>query len=804
MGALTDGGFPADVTSLVGRRSELAELKRVLADSRLVTLTGTGGVGKTRLALQVSREVRRAFHDGAVWVPLAEVGEPDQVGQTVINTMGLRTVGPDTTTLLTDYLRDKRLLLVLDNCEHLVEVCAQLAADLLAACPGVRVLVTSREVLDIAGERVFAVAPLPVPVPEEHPGGTCADSVVLFADRAAAAAPGFTVTPENAEAVAALCRHLDGLPLAIELAAVRVRALSVEELLKRQSEHYQLLTRRQRRGASRHHSLRATVDWSFELCSAEERLLWARLSVFAGGCDLAAAQSVCTDGDLTREAVLDTLTGLVDKSVLTHEDDHGRTRYRMLETLRQYGREQLRRAGEEDALRRRHRDHYLRLAEHVEERWFGPGQVALFAATRAEHANLRAALEYGLTEPGEARAALHMAAALWSYWTVAGLPGEGMLWLDRALAACPEPGPQRADGLWAAGVLKIYDGNPSARTAHEAIGMLDDSRRLSADLDDPARLAHATYLSGYARLFGDDPAQGFQLLAEGSALEHALGEANPYLRHAQLLLTAAATLGNLADVVRTVGGDCLTACRDHGDQWIQSWLLYALGLFALLQGPDGDAEAQLKDAVRLKHPFRDLLGLGCTTDLLAWCAVTSGDHERGARLFGASTVFLRPLGLGLDSYIDVDNLPWRTEWTDDLGRDDLLRAAKEALGEPDFLLDFRSGEQLSPDEAVAYALGEPRPAPPTTTEPDRPESRLTPREVQIAGLLAEGLSNKEIADRLVISQRTAETHVANILAKLGCTSRTQAAVLITEQNLAAADPRSARPAEPDQDHPPHA
>ncbi|MEE1829292.1 NB-ARC domain-containing protein, partial [Streptomyces sp. BE20] len=218
MGALTGGGFPADVTSLVGRRSELAELKRLLADSRLVTLTGTGGVGKTRLALQLSREVRRAFHDGAYWVPLAEVGEPDQVGQSVINAVGLRTMGPDATTLLTDYLRDKRALLVLDNCEHLVGACAKLSASLLAACPGVRVLATSREVLDIAGERVFAVTPLALPDEHPdgtHPGGTHADSVVLFADRAAAAAPGFTLTPHNAQAVADLCRHLDGLPLAI-------------------------------------------------------------------------------------------------------------------------------------------------------------------------------------------------------------------------------------------------------------------------------------------------------------------------------------------------------------------------------------------------------------------------------------------------------------------------------------------------------------------------------------------------------------------------------------------------------------
>ncbi|MET9618586.1 ATP-binding protein, partial [Kitasatospora indigofera] len=382
--------LPADVTSLVGRRAELAELKRVLEDSRLVTLTGTGGVGKTRLALQVAREVRRAFPDGVFWVSLAEVGEPGLVALTVMDAVGLRTMGPEVTAGLVNYLRDKRLLLVLDNCEHLVEACADLAAELLPACPGVRVLATSREVLDIAGERTFLVAPLAVPEEDEGPDrtpaagawtGAVADAMALFADRAAAAVPGFEVTADNAWAVAALCRHLDGLPLAIELAAVRMRALSVEELLQRQDERYELLTRRQRgTPVSRHRSLRATVDWSFELCSPDERLLWARLSVFAGGCDLDAAESVCAREGLTRDAVLDVMAGLVEKSIITREEHHGRARYRMLETIRQYGREQLRSTGEEPELRRRHRDHYLRLAERVQERWFGPGQVALFTS----------------------------------------------------------------------------------------------------------------------------------------------------------------------------------------------------------------------------------------------------------------------------------------------------------------------------------------------------------------------------------------------------------------------------------------
>ncbi|MFE3238497.1 ATP-binding protein, partial [Kitasatospora indigofera] len=388
MGVLAENVLPVGVTSLVGRRAELAELKRVLEGSRLVTLTGTGGVGKTRVALEVAREVRRAFPDGVFWVSLAEVGEPGLVGLTVMDVVGRRIMGPEPTAALVEHLRDKRVLLVLDNCEHLVGACASLTQDLLSACAGVRVLATSREVLDITGERTFHLAPLPLPEEDGEDDApavvtgtpTTTDALSLFAERAAAVVPGFEITADNARTVAALCRHLDGLPLAIELAAVQMRALTVEELLQRQDERHELLARHQEgTPPARHRSLRATVDWSFELCSPEERLLWARLSVFAGGCDLDAAERVCTGEDLTATAVLDVMAGLVEKSVLTREEIHGHARYRMLETIRQYGREQLIHAGEEAELRLRHRDHYLQLAELVQARWFGPGQVALFA-----------------------------------------------------------------------------------------------------------------------------------------------------------------------------------------------------------------------------------------------------------------------------------------------------------------------------------------------------------------------------------------------------------------------------------------
>jgi non-specific serine/threonine protein kinase len=767
-----DGGLPADVTSLVGRRAEVGEVKRILSDARLVTLTGVGGVGKTRLALQVAREVRRAFPGGVCWVSLAEVGEPGLVGLTVMEAAGVLTMGSDAVAALIEFLQDKRLLLVLDNCEHVVDACAELVAAVLPTCPELRVLATSREALDIAGERGFVVAPLSVSE-ADAPTDRVADAVVLFAERAAAAVPGFELTADNEQTVAALCRHLDGLPLAIELAAVRMRVLTAEELLARHGERYELLTARRRGPLPRQQSLRATVDWSFELCSLEERLLWARLSVFAGGCDLDAAESVCAGGSLTRPAVLDAMAGLVEKSVLLREEAQGRVRYRMLETIRQYGREQLQRTGDEAELRRRHRDRYLELVDRVEEQWFGPRQVALFASVREEHANLRAAMEYCLTEAGQARTGMHMAGALWIYWIVCGLPREGMLWLERALARDAEPCRQRAEALWAASLISAYGGNPSPATTDEILAMTAECLAFAEQLGDPELFARATYLSGFVQLRGSDPAQGFFTLVEGIELERAFGEANPHLSFAQFLLTIAATLGNLADMVTDVGGEALAACRARGDQWLQSWIVLLTGMVGVLHDHE-EAPDQLREAIRLKQPFRELLGIGSAVEFLAWCAMTDGDVERAARLFGAVTVFLKPLGLEIDSFI------LQAEWNDRRNHDTVVQQVKHALGEHAYLRAHRSGTRLTQDEAIALALGADTEPQPVATGPGK-ASPLTRREEQIAEMLAQGLSNKDIADRLVIAQRTAETHVANILNKLGCTSRSQVAVWVTRQ-----------------------
>jgi len=385
------GHLAADVTSFVGRRREIEQTKRLLS-TRLTTLTGPGGVGKTRLALRVAGDLPRAFPDGVWLVELADLRDPALLAHTVADQLGIRDPASRwVLTRLADFLGSKHLLLVLDNCEHLIDACAVLADSLLRACPDLRILATSRQPLRTAGESCLLVGPL----------AQC-EAVNLFADRAAAVLPGFTVDERNAAAVASLVRQLDGIPLAIELATVRLRALSVDQVLERLSDRYRLLTRGTRSAPPRQQTLRSLIDWSYYLCTERERTVWARLAVFAGGFELDPAEDVCAGADISNEDVLDVVASLVDKSVLLREEHGPLVRYRMLETIRQYGQERLAEAGEEELLRRGHRDWYERLVERFEAEWLGPDQAGWLTRLRLEHGNLRAAMDYCLTAPAPA------------------------------------------------------------------------------------------------------------------------------------------------------------------------------------------------------------------------------------------------------------------------------------------------------------------------------------------------------------------------------------------------------------------
>jgi predicted ATPase len=444
------GNLPGEATSFVGRRRETAQAARLLRRGRLLTLTGVAGVGKTRLALRVAAHAREAFPDGVWLVELAALTEDTLLAQTVADVLGIQNrLDVPTVDTLVGYLADKQLLLVLDNCEHLLDACAVLASELLAsellaAAPGVRILATSRQALRAAGEYLLEVPPLPV-LDLGQPMTTRAlargEAVRLFAERAALARPGFAVDAGNHAAIVRICQRLDGIPLAIELAALRVRAMPVTEILTGLDDYLRFLATGSRIAVPRVQTVRAAIDWSFALCSHDEQQLWARASVFAGGFDLDAAEAVCRGQSIAREDVFELVAALVDKSILTRASHDTPARYRMLETIRHYGQERLAASGQQTAVCARHRDHYRRQVTRAEQEWLGPNEQAWFTTSRREHPNLRAALEFCLTEPGEARAGLEITAALFHYWVRSGRHGGGPLLARPGTGAGPAAEP---------------------------------------------------------------------------------------------------------------------------------------------------------------------------------------------------------------------------------------------------------------------------------------------------------------------------------------------------------------------------
>ncbi|GAA2584575.1 hypothetical protein GCM10010304_29020 [Streptomyces roseoviolaceus] len=1196
-----DHQLPAETTSFVDRRGELTEGRELLARARLVTLTGPGGVGKTRLAARIAARVRRAFPDGVRFVHLSGLHDPALVPLAAADALGLHdhSAQPPLDALV-EQVRDRRLLLVVDNCEHLAGACAQLAAALLRGTEGVRILATSRHRLGLTEEHLLEVRPLPVPDPDgDLSAAEGYPALTLFADRAAAVVPGFRLTPGNLASVARLCRRLDGLPLAIELAAVRMRVLDVDQLLDRLDDRYRFLTTGSPAALPRHQTLRAAVAWSHDLCTGPEQVVWARLSVLAGAFDLETAEAVCADdtgegdagwgtgrppagvllpegatgfaddagsrgaaagerphpaqaltgpttppppddgpgnptpptlgpadgiaprpvlrpyplaaprsddgpdsgmpaspvpgpvgvslsggvpgpvgvslsggvpgpvgvslsggapgpvgvppspsvpglggatlpslalgpggatppspvpgsggvplppvvfcpggsmpslavsgsggvaaplavpspggvaaspavsgpggvaahsavsgpggaaaspavsgpgrvslpppvpgsggvplppvvfcpggsmpslavsgsggvaaplavpspggvaaspavsgpggvaahsavsgpggaaaspavsgpgrvslpppvlgpggltlpwpvpcpggvtpslavpspggvaaslavpspggvaaslavpgpggvaaslavsgpggvaahpvgeavhavGDwhagpgpvgLRADDVLDAVAGLVDKSVLCREPGPGGVRYRMLDTLRQYGLERLRRtAGEEEAARRRQRDRMLRRVEDCERGWFGPGQPETVARLRADRDNLRAALDFSLSTPGEERAGLRLAGTLWFYWHACGVPREGLYWLERALAASPEPTRERARGLWVAGLLAAttQDFPRGHRQATEALA-------LARALGDPAEAAHAEYVIGVIRLFGDDLPGALTHFETTVARGPVPGQHLSLVGLDQVELACALGFLGEADRAVEICEQALRLCERHGEQWVRSYVLRILALAHTVRRDWPRAERHAREALRLKHAVHDIIGMALTLDLLASIAGERGAHRHAALLMG-----------GADRvWADIDTGRWGAHTLNSVRRDSEERACR-ALGRDAFERAHRRGGGLGLAELVGQALQEPaRPRPGDSPAPhDDTTVRLTRRETEVARLVAEGLANQQIADRLVIARRTAEGHVERILSKLGFSNRSQIAAWVTAQ-----------------------
>ncbi|MFE7647932.1 LuxR C-terminal-related transcriptional regulator [Streptomyces phaeoluteigriseus] len=947
-----DGHLPVETTSFVDRRGELAEGRELLARARLVTLTGPGGVGKTRLAGRIASRVARAFPDGVRFVHLSGLYDPELVPLAVADTLGLRdhSARPALDALV-ERLRDRRLLLVVDNCEHLLPACAALAGALLHGTTGVRILATSRHRLGLTEEHLMDVRPLPVPDPDgDLSAADGYPALALFADRAAAVVPGFRLTAANRASVARLCRRLDGLPLAIELAAVRMRVLGVDQLLARLDDRYRLLSAGSPTAAPRHQTLRAAVTWSHELCGEVEQGVWARLSVLPASFDLETAEAVCGDADagerpgggpgelpegsapgpptsphpppdpasrhpgtppLQPYDVLDAVAGLVDKSVLCRETDPaGGVRFRLLDTLREYGLERLREhPGEEHATRTRLRDWMQHRAATCERDWFGPGQSGIVTRLRADQDTLRAALDFSLTTPGEAFAGLRLAGTLWFHWHACGAPREGRYWLDRALAANPEPTPERARALWVSGLLA---GCPEdlTRGRHRA----EQARDLAHRLGDAAEAAHADYVIGVIRLFSDDLEGALAHFRAGVDRGRVPGGHLSLVGLDRVELACALSFLGRADEAIAVCEETRRLCAGHGEQWVLSYVERMLALAHTVKGDWERAERHGREALRLKLAVHDVVGMGLTLDLLARIAAERGGRDRGAvdgggvegggRDRGAVDGGGRDRGLadrgavdgggrdrgladrgavdgggrdrgladrgavdrgahdratagrgagiadgeardrravergaqdrgaheraavllgGADrAWADVDPGRWGSAALNATRRAAEDRA-RRALGRTAFRRAYDRGAALPLVDVVRHALGAcepavrrrttppapgparatgPSPHAPCPAHPGRPPGaapallphppppspaappdavRLTRREAQVAELVAEGLANQQIADRLVIARRTAEGHVERILSKLGFSNRSQIAAWVTAQ-----------------------
>ncbi|MFC5746219.1 ATP-binding protein [Actinomadura rugatobispora] len=704
------GNLPAETTGFVGRRRELAELTGLCRRPGPVTVTGVGGVGKTRLALRAARDLAAEFPDGTWLVELAGLRDGALLGHAVGRTLRI----PDQTArprldVIADHLAGTRLLLVLDTCEHLTESCAPLVRALLDAAPGVRVLATGRRPLGLDDERTLTLNPLPAA--PASASAVRSDAVTLFEQRAAARVPGFAVTERNLDTVAGVCRRLEGIPLAIELAAGQLPELSLDQLAARLDDRFQVLVDDGRDEPSRHRALRTTVGWSHELCAPRERLLWARLSVFPDDFDLEAAERVCGDDVLPMNAVPQLVEGLVGKSVLARSDDAapgGATRYRMLDTLRQYGAEWLRELGEQDLMARRHRDWYLRLAEWGEQHWFGSVQTEVFRRLYKDHVNIGAALDHCLTAPGQARTGLHMAASLWFYWVGCGFLDEGRYWLDRALALDTEPSGTRAKALWVNGYVAIKQGDSAGAVAH-----LEESQAEAQRTDDRTALANAVHRLGCVALVNDEHALAEVLFKETLAQYEALGELNASVIMARVEFAMNTAFQGDLEAAAAMCEQVHAVCEEHNEQWVRAYALYVMAFAALTGGRLDEAERLTRASMRISHTFHDLVCTVLSIELLALVRVMGGDGRDAAALQGAAGRIWRTVGLPLfgSAYFNAPHGQCETH-------------AREALGDREYEAFHRAASRLGLDEAVAFALGDrPRPDPSEPSAPPRPPAK---------------------------------------------------------------------------------
>jgi predicted ATPase/DNA-binding CsgD family transcriptional regulator len=761
--------LPAELTEFMGRRADRADVRNRLSETRLITLTGLGGVGKTRLALRVAKDLERALRDGVWFVPLAELADADLIPELVASVLGIHDRSSEFgMSRLTDYLSTREILLVLDNCEHLIDGCAIVVDTLLRTCPRLRILATSRESLRIAGEVVRPVAPLSVPdSTTELVAAHDYEAVRLFVQRVRQVVPGFEVNAGNRTAVLEICRHLEGIPLALELAAIRLRAMSPEELLERLREHWELLDLGNRNAPERHRTMAACIEWSYNQCSPAERGLWDRLSIFAGGAEIDATHFLESDAEptATQQTTADLAQALVDKSILSVELTDGRTQFRMHEVLRQHGIGRLVSAGAVSTTRRALLSFCIDLLGRIDEDWMSPRQIDWMRRLRREEANFRVALEFACTKPGEASAGLELAARLRKYAMAYGAFTEVRHWLKRLLALAPEPDLPRLRGLRAACVLAALQGDREASAA-----LMTEARDIAERLGPPATWL-AEQAAGWHHMFAGD----LEACIAGFTRALAVLEQGGNLRDiAETHTLMGMAYGFAGDLSRAAASHqaSLDICENAGESWCRSFSLWNLGLVVWASGDLSRAVALEGQSLELKRRMDDRLGLALCLEASAWMHAEKSP-DRAATLLGAADQLWHHMGTALEVLPGLTPMRATCETT-----------LRDSLGQDAFDAARAAGAGLDPSTAIAFALDEK--AIPTSRSPSPAASgvpsRLTKREQQVADLVATGLTNEAIANRLVISRRTVEGHVEHILTKLGFTSRTQLAVWVADSS----------------------
>ncbi|MGP3684383.1 ATP-binding protein [Streptomyces sp. IBSNAI002] len=666
------GNLPPESASFVGREPELELLDRLLNERRLITLTGVGGVGKSRLALRAAAAARRTRRDGVWWVELSPLRDPGLLTATVAHAVGLADHSPrPLDEELCAWMADKELLLVLDTCEHLVAQCRHLVGELLQSAPGLTVLTTSREPLGSPGEEVVEVRPLPCAGPDS-------DALALFRARAVAATPRAAAAfedPARTAVAAELCRRLDGIPLALELAGARMRLWTLEQMAERIGQRFEVLTDGRSVLAPRHRTMRTAIGWSHELCEPLERLLWARLSVFTGDFDVAAARAVCAGGPLPASRVERVLAGLVAKSVVRRTEERGAgARYRMLDTIREYGQDWLGELGEARIVSDRHAHWYAALSQAADRGWLGPGQVDWYRRMTAEHAQLRTALEHLLGS--DPVAALEMAGALWFYWFACGHVHEGRAFLERALGGTLPAGAAYNQAQWALGLTALLQGDlePAQRIGEECA-------KGAARLADPERELRAAYLHAVAVLMPGDPVRALALAGPRARAGHG-GRTSG----AGWLLCKLATGYALCDLRRfdEAAREALAlreTCAELGERWLRAYADYILAVAALGLGDHGEAARHVRAMLSGKRLLGDRFGIALGLDVLAAAVAGLGDGELAARLLGTGHAWWRTVGRP-----QMGGSPSLTAL-----RDQGERQARAAIGDAAYETAFRGG-----------------------------------------------------------------------------------------------------------------